>query len=317
MPEGVASGSTLDSREPSGPLDHRIIIDAEWGYRRLAEIPSSPELDRFYESGYRDQIDPNGRAPGLARLVAGGPDAERERQWLEATLHADVRLALGGALVHGAPQRVLDIGAGTGALVASLVDDGWAVVGIEPAIEIGAVGRSAGLPVEACTATEYLARWEAEPEPFGGVCLMNVLEHVPDPIGLLRSAIRFLAPGGRLVIRVPNDFNPLQLAAQAALGLEPWWIAVPDHVNYFDHATIVAILERLGLDVVERSTDFPMEVFLLMGEDYTSSPEVGRRVHEQRRLLELRMDADTRRAIGRAHHAAGIGRNTFVVGQVR
>ena len=51
---------------------------------------------------------------------------------------------------------------------------------------------------------------------------------------MLRGIRRLLAPGGLLYIRVPNDFNPLQLAAQQKLGADPWWIAVPDHVNYFD-----------------------------------------------------------------------------------
>ena len=36
------------------------------------------------------------------------------------------------------------------------------------------------------------------------------------------------------------------------------------------------LLSRLGLDVRERTTSFPMEAFLMMGENYTSDPALGR-----------------------------------------
>jgi SAM-dependent methyltransferase len=293
-----------------------IVVDPEWGYRRLAVMPEASAMDRFYESGYRDQIDRQGRAPDVARLLAGGADAERERAWLAATLHADVRDAIEGAVANGAPRRVLDIGAGTGDLVEFLGAAGWEAIGVEPAVAIGAAGRERGLRIEPQTASEFVAAWPAAASPFGAVTLMNVLEHVTDPVGLIRELLLVLAPGGRLVVRVPNDFSPLQEAARKSLDVAPWWIAIPDHVNYFDHASIAGLLERLGLEIVERSTDFPMELFLLMGDDYTTDPAVGRRAHEQRRRLDLALDPEVRRVIARSWFAAGVGRNSFVVGRV-
>src|SRR5437867_3334882 len=67
------------------PHPHRVIVDPVWGFRRLEPPPTSPELDTFYESRYRDLLDDGGRAPDLARLVAGGPDAAIEREWQAAT----------------------------------------------------------------------------------------------------------------------------------------------------------------------------------------------------------------------------------------
>jgi hypothetical protein len=129
----------------------------------------------------------------------------------------------------------------------------------------------------------------------------------------LRDAIAALAPGGRLIVRVPNDFSPLQMAAQAALGHDPWWVVVPDHLNYFDHASIAGLIERLGLEVIDRSADFPMESFLLMGDDYVSKKELGPIVHERRRRHDLALDPKVRRRLGRMWAAGGIGRNAFVV----
>jgi SAM-dependent methyltransferase len=142
---------------------------------------------------------------------------------------------------------------------------------------------------------------------------MNVLEHVPAPVTLLEITLEMLAPGGRLIVRVPNDFSPLQEASCAALGRDPWWIAIPDHINYFNHTSIAALLVALGLEIVEQSADYPMELFLLGGEDYTTDAAVGARVHERRRRTELALSAEIRRRLGRAWAEAGVGRNVFVV----
>ncbi len=293
---------------------YEVVVDPEWGYRRLEPLPASPDLDEFYESRYRDLLDAGGRAPDLARLVAAGPDAANERRWQAATIHADVLAALEAGADRGAPRRALDVGCGTGELLRTLVGAGWQAIGTEPAPGIADIGRAAGLRVEAATAAQFMARWRAGAgAPFGGIVLLNVLEHVPDPATLLHDVVTALAPGGTLVVRVPNDFNPLQAAALRELGGPRWWVAVPDHVNYFDHASIGRLVEGVGLEIVDRSADYPMELFLLTGDDYRDDPAVGLAVHDRRRRAELALDADTRRALGRAWAAAGVGRNALVV----
>ncbi len=121
-----------------------VVVDERWGYRRLDPLPSSSELDGFYESRYRDELDAGGRAPDLARLIAGGPDAARERAWLAATIHNDVLDAIDRGAEEGAPRRVLDVGCGTGDLVKFLGDRGWDAFGTEPSVEIAAAGQAGG-----------------------------------------------------------------------------------------------------------------------------------------------------------------------------
>ena len=106
------------------------------------------------------------------------------------------------------------------------------------------------------------------------VHLNNMLEHVADPIGLLRLAIGRAWPGGLICVGVPNDYNALQEAARAS-GAKAWWLAPPHHLNYFDFASLEALLERCGLEIVETLTSFPMELFLLMGDNYVGDEALG------------------------------------------
>ena len=151
---------------------------------------------------------------------------------------------------------------------------------------------------------------------FDVINLTNMLEHVPDPIAILTLARDLLGFGGVLCVGVPNDFSPLQTAARAATGANDWWVAPPHHLNYFDFSSLSGLLARLGLNVVERTTSFPMEAFLMMGENYTADPALGRDCHNRRKRFDFAFEAaglrETRRAFYRALANAGLGREAVV-----
>jgi SAM-dependent methyltransferase len=286
------------------PAQHEVVVDATYGYRRLEPMPDASEFERFYESEYYDLLRKGGRAPELRRLLAGGEEAERERRWLRETLYADITVALEAS---GSGKRVLDVGCGQGELLHWLGEHGFEPRGIEPSDDAAAIARERGLDARTMTLEELLA---AEPrETYDAALLLNVLEHVPDPAAMLRGIGELLEPGGLLYIRVPNDFNPLQLAAREKLGARQWWVAVPDHVNYFDVASLCSLCRQLGFEPVDVQTDAPMELFLLMGLNYIDDPEIGATCHEQRVEAELSMPADLRRELFRSFAASGIGRN--------
>jgi SAM-dependent methyltransferase len=293
---------------PSGDLTSihpSVKVDPTYGYRRLDPIPSDDELTRFYQSQYYDLLRQGGRAPELRRLLAGGEEAERERAWLRETLYVDITAELAA---HGAGTHVLDIGCGQGELLQWLVEQGYEAEGIEPSADAAEVARERGLNVRTATLEDLL---EDGPLPlYDAVLILNVLEHTPRPEDVLRGIRSVLAPGGLLYVRVPNDFSPLQVAAQQKLESDPWWVAIPDHVNYFDVDSLVALTRRLGFAPVDVQADFPMELFLLMGLSYVGDPEVGARCHRYRVEAERAMDPDARRRLFHAFADAGIGRNT-------
>jgi ABC-type dipeptide/oligopeptide/nickel transport system permease subunit len=115
---------------------------------------------------------------------------------------------------------------------------------------------------------------------------------------------------------VPNDFNALQRAAAADLGRKPWWIVPPHHLNYFDFDSLGRLLRRVGFILAGRTTTFPMELFLLMGEDYTSDDQLGRALHAKRKRLERALaaagEAGAIEALYGALAGVGLGRECVV-----
>ncbi len=289
---------------------YRVVEDPVHGYRRLDPIPDAGELARSYESRYYDLVRQGGRGSDLARFLAGGEEAERERAWLRATLYADILHLI---LKHAPGRRVLDVGCGSGELLLHLEEGGCEVQGTEPSTQAADAARARGLEVHSVPLEEYAARRGAD--SLDAVTLVNVLEHVPEPARLLGRVREALSPGGIVCIRVPNDFNPLQKAAVRKLRLHEYWIAVPDHVSYFDYASLGRLVERSGFEPLHAQGDFPMEIFLLMGDDYVRDPKVGAECHAKRRRLEEAMPEEIRRQFYTALAREGLGRNCLVVGR--
>lgn len=284
-----------------------VVEDGVYGYRRLDPVPAADELAQYYQSRYYDSIRRRG-ASGLDRLARGGEQAQRERQWLHATLYDDVRVLLEE---HAPGRRVLDVGAGTGDLVQYLRQERFEAGGVEPSAEAAALAQERDLPVRVGTLESFAD--SAEPGSCDAVTLMNVLEHVPDPGAVLEVVRGLLAPGGVVCIRVPNDFSDMQLAAVRANGCRRWWIVAPDHINYFDYGSLARLLAGHGFEVLARQSDFPMELFLLFGDDYVTDPELGGGCHRRRVRFEMALPGGVRRLLYRALADSGMGRNCLLI----
>lgn len=282
----------------------------ELGFWQLDPKPGADETGEFYISRYYDLIRRQGRAPEIGRLMAGGEKAARERDWLQKTLYADLAALLE---THAPAKSVLDIGCGTGEFISYLNGRGFEAAGIEPSREAAARAREQGLDVFEGDFGGYLESPAARERKAGAVTLLNVLEHVPEPADLMTGIKRVLAPGGVLLVVVPNDFSELQDFALQALDADPWWIARPDHINYFDFDSMRGFLEALGLEVLHQQGSFPMELFLLMGESYLGDPEAGARCHDRRRKFEMALPDGFRQKLYTALGNIGVGRQSLTI----
>ena len=91
----------------------------------------------------------------------------------------------------------------------------------------------------------------------------------------------------------------------------------PHHLNYLNFTSLEDLLRRLDLEVVDTMTSFPMELFLLMGENYVGNDIVGKDCHARRKRFDLSLEkaglGDTRRKFYRALANAGLGREAVVI----
>jgi SAM-dependent methyltransferase len=281
--------------------DYDVITCETCGFRHVVPLPTAEELADAYSAQYYTQEKPNYLA-----------EANKDQRWAEL-MQNDRLAALENALGPGR-RRLLDIGSGPGFFVKTAQDRGWQALGIEPSQTAAAFARKLGVRV---VETFFDAQSAPKLGEFDAVHLNNVLEHIPDPAALLSLARQNIAPGGLICINVPNDFTPFQVAGRDAAGAQDWWVAPPHHLNYFDFASAAALLERLGFRILERTTSFPMELFLMMGENYIGHPETGRACHQKRMNFDLALEtcgqAEARRKFYGALAEAGIGREVVLL----
>ena len=154
---------------------------------------------------------------------------------------------------------------------------------------------------------------------FDVINMGEVLEHIPNPIELLKLVHCQLNADGLVCIIVPNDFNPFQMALRDHLGFNPWWVVPPHHINYFDLESLTKLVESAGFEVVHKESTFPIDMFLLMGDNYIGNDALGRECHSRRMNLEKNLAAaghnSTRESLYKAFADVGLGREIVIVGR--
>ncbi|MEZ4379871.1 MAG: class I SAM-dependent methyltransferase [Nannocystaceae bacterium] len=139
-------------------------------------------------------------------------------------------------------SRALDIGCNTGLLLDALAERGYATEGIERS-PAAAQARAAGHVVHQVD-IEGAQRLDGR---FDLITLTHVLEHLRQPIAALEWIGRHLAPGGLLIVEVPNFDD----AARPLWGLAYRPLELGDHLSFFERATLREALDGAGLTTLE------------------------------------------------------------------
>jgi SAM-dependent methyltransferase len=148
--------------------------------------------------------------------------------------------------------RVLEIGSGTGYLLAQLRDRGATVLGIEPGAHGQAGAREHGVEI-----VHDFFPSEKVTGLFDLIVLSNVLEHLEDPVEFLRGLPAQLAPDGRVIIGVPDEAAYIASGDVSTLFHEHW--------SYFDRRTLENTARLAGLEIVElESASFGGSLYTVM-----------------------------------------------------
>ena len=143
-------------------------------------------------------------------------------------------------------NRWLDVGCGAGHLMEVVKSANWEVVGTE--LSTVAVRR-----LQEKGYTVYNALLKDLPEPrqsFDIVTLIEVLEHVPEPIHLLTEVREFLRPGGCLYMTTPNANSLTVLLKGIEEVLRP-----PDHLWIWSPHALRKLLSHTGFRPLKIWTD--------------------------------------------------------------
>jgi 2-polyprenyl-3-methyl-5-hydroxy-6-metoxy-1,4-benzoquinol methylase len=142
----------------------------------------------------------------------------------------------------GEPGTVLDVGAGTGALLDEFKQMGWKTFGIEPTPHFAAYASSLGHHV-----TAAFLNGTASDETYDLVTASHVLEHIPTPGVFLDSIRARMRPDSHLFVEVPDVMRPYG---------HIWCLFFSvNHVYHYTIYTLTRMLSNHGFHVsaVERS----------------------------------------------------------------
>ena len=171
--------------------------------------------------------------------------------------------------------RLLDVGAGTGQLMALAKERGWEVFAVEPSEDACQFLRQQFGAASVVGRDVQELRGEAG--QYDGIIMAHVIEHLADPLADLRLVRRLLAPGGRLVVATPNESSfydwlwqvrqrrrgggaasPYVMirwengcwyrtpAREDAGGLIEFQILTTEHVYFFTRGTLGQLVQRSG-----------------------------------------------------------------------
>lgn len=152
---------------------------------------------------------------------------------------------------HPKPGKILDIGMGDGAFLASMQVQGWEVAGIdiEPSVVVYAKSQ---LGVQDSMVRDV----ECDPlpgGPFDAVTLWGMLQLAYRPEDLLKKIRPILAPGGVLAIGLSNFAS----AGAKVFGTHWWGLGLPRHLVHYDPVSLSRLLERSGYRVVDMTFETP------------------------------------------------------------
>lgn len=204
--------------------EFRLVACTGCGLQRLHPQPDAETLALAYGPDYA----PHTR-PGISGKAKG---------WLERRSVRHLRAWLGN------PARVLDVGCATGDLLLAIKARGNPnVAGVEPGAEASRIARSRGLDVF----TGELEEADFPDESFDTVLASHTLEHVSDPLAFLQEVHRILAPGGAVILWLPNaDSFEAAIFRRFWIGYDP-----PRHLTTFTVGTLGRTLQSAGFEVEE------------------------------------------------------------------
>jgi SAM-dependent methyltransferase len=207
----------LNARDHLTGDDFQVFVCKQCGGAFTTPMPQN--LERYYPASYRDYRP-------WSRRIFEFMYRLQTRRWSRNL---------------GAPGFALEIGCGHGWMLNALRSHGWRVCGTE---RNPASARFATKELHLPVVVGDLSALHATPT-FDLMIMHHVLEHLPNPQGMLRQCAERLNDSGTLIVAVPNRAS-WQFRAS---GAQWFHLDVPRHLSHFTPACLERICASAGLRV--------------------------------------------------------------------
>jgi SAM-dependent methyltransferase len=220
-----------------GEWNFRMCPNTECGLVWLDPMPIPEDFGAVYENYYTHNDHSEGpsrtRWPGFLtayNILLRVSFIQRDRERLAAM-----------CLLGRKPAKLLEIGCGDGTRLVRMKEMGWEVAAVEPDPKAADhASRVNGLSVFVGTLEEA----KLSNSSFDAVIMNHVIEHVHDPLVLLRECHRVLKQGGALIAVTPNTHSfGHRRFRQYWRGLEP-----PRHTFLFSPGTLHRLASEAGFE---------------------------------------------------------------------
>lgn len=138
---------------------------------------------------------------------------------------------------HG---KLLDVGAGSGILVEQANKMGYSAEGIEPSKWLRAKAREHGLAIH----LGILPHPELT-GPYDVVTIIDVIEHVSDPVNLLTNVYNVIDRNGFVIVTTPD----VDSFFARMLGWK-WWHFRIAHIGYYNRNTLKMVFKKTGFRLI-------------------------------------------------------------------
>ena len=144
-------------------------------------------------------------------------------------------------------QSILDLGCGSGNFLDLARNSSLTTTGMELNEHAAELAREKGHDILPGILTEdFLAQ---HPRKYDMVTLFQVVEHLPDPIGLLKMARRLVNDGGTLMFSVPNRSGQYRFYP---LDPHQW---PPHHISRWRTMDFTRVAKKIGMIHLKSSGD--------------------------------------------------------------
>ena len=252
----------------------------EFGFYSLIDKPAKEHLKEYYQEKYYQE----------EKSTYRKSYDEEERTYFYHKIEQKYHHLIDCGLISKDDKyKLIDIGSGEGFTLKFFKNIHWEIMGLDYSDHgCKAINPECANYLIKGDIYKNLEKLIAEQKKFDVIWLDNVLEHVLNPMDLLTRLKKLSSDNGALVIEVPNDFSKIQnyLVENGFVPAE-YWIAIPDHISYFNKEGLINICSSAGWKCKSLITDFPIDWFLFNEfSNYKKYKNTGKEGHRARIRIE-------------------------------